>query len=123
MKTYERLEKPYQEGWKAFFDGVRWQDNPYSAGTMEWCNWNDGKHDAADQATEQELADYFRKSDKKIWQGNDCSLYCPMKRMKNETEAEKAKRLARNKKARERHWRKTGVGDKTIKWMELHNWL
>ena len=42
---------------------------------------------------------------------------------KPETEAEKAKRLARNKKARERHWRKTGLGDKTIKWMELHNWL
>jgi hypothetical protein len=47
-----------------------------------------------------------------------------MKRTKTETNAEKAKRLEKNKKARERHWRKTGLyGDKTIKWMELHNWL
>lgn len=46
----------------------------------------------------------------------------PMKR-KIETPAEKEKRLKRNKKARERHWRKTGVGDATIKLLDYYNWL
>jgi len=41
-----------------------------------------------------------------------------------ETKAEKeAKRLRRNKKARERHWLKTGVSQSTINWMDKRNWL
>lgn len=29
----------------------------------------------------------------------------------------RAKRLERNKKARARHWRKTGVSESTVRWM------
>ncbi len=61
MTNYQRLEKPYQEGWKAFHDSLPWSANPYEAGSLEWCNWNDGKHDAGDQATEQEMADYYNR--------------------------------------------------------------
>jgi hypothetical protein len=32
-------------------------------------------------------------------------------------------RAKRNAKARERHWRKTGVGDGTINWMKQTGWL
>ena len=37
---------------------------------------------------------------------------------KIETPEEKRKRLRKNEKARERHWRKTGVSDRTINWMK-----
>ncbi len=46
-----------------------------------------------------------------------------VKAVKVETEEDRIKRLERNKKARERHWRKTGVGDCTINWMKRNNWL
>jgi hypothetical protein len=37
---------------------------------------------------------------------------------KVETPEQKTARLARNKKARARHWRKTGVSDRTVRWMD-----
>ena len=47
-----------------------------------------------------------------------------MKRQhKEETPEQEAKRKERNQKARERHWRKTGVGSGTINWMRDHNCL
>lgn len=45
-----------------------------------------------------------------------------MKR-KPESPEQKAKRLERNRKARARHWRKTGVSESTINWMRNQNWL
>jgi hypothetical protein len=45
----------------------------------------------------------------------------PIKVTKKETEKEK--RLRKNKKAREQHWRKTGVSEHTIKWMKDSGWL
>jgi hypothetical protein len=40
-----------------------------------------------------------------------------------ETPAERAKRLERNKKARARHFRKTGVSEKTLGWLDEHGML
>lgn len=40
-----------------------------------------------------------------------------------ETWKDREKRLQRNEKQRERHWRKTGVGDSTIQWMRKGGWL
>ena len=40
-----------------------------------------------------------------------------------ETQQQREKRLARNRKARERHWRKTGVSSGTISWMKAGGWL
>ena len=45
------------------------------------------------------------------------------KKVRIETVEEREKRLAKNKKARAAHWRKTGVSEKTIKWMDDLNWL
>jgi hypothetical protein len=43
--------------------------------------------------------------------------------VKKETGEQREKRLERNRKARENHWRKTGVGDGTINWMKQTGWL
>jgi len=46
-----------------------------------------------------------------------------MKLKRKETEEQKQKRLQKNRKARERHWKKTGVSEATIKWMKDTGWL
>jgi hypothetical protein len=46
-----------------------------------------------------------------------------MKKPKVETEEEKKKRLNKNRKAREAHWKKTGVSSNTINWMKDYNFL
>ena len=46
-----------------------------------------------------------------------------MKRKTKETPEQKAKRLERNRKARERHWLKTGVSVSTVNWMKERSWL
>ena len=42
---------------------------------------------------------------------------------KIETPEQRDKRLRKNQKARERHWRRTGVSDRTIQWMKDTNQL
>jgi len=40
-----------------------------------------------------------------------------------ETPVDKEKRKRRNRNARERHWRNTGVSSNTIDWMKQTGWL
>ena len=41
-----------------------------------------------------------------------------MRRSEYETPEETRKRVERNKKARARHWTRTGVSEATVRWME-----
>lgn len=45
------------------------------------------------------------------------------KKKKPESFEERQARLEKNRKARERHWRKTNVSERTIKWMKDTGWL
>jgi len=47
-----------------------------------------------------------------------------MKRNNQLSNQEKeSKRLQKNRKAREKHWRKTNVSESTINWMKKTGWL
>ena len=46
-----------------------------------------------------------------------------MKRNQNTPTKKEADRLKRNERARERHWRNTGVSTDTVKWMKENSFL
>ncbi len=57
----KQTTRAYAEGLLAFHDCVPWVKNPYDAGTVSWCEWNNGKHDAGEDATAEEMDAYFSK--------------------------------------------------------------
>ena len=40
-------QQPYSRGYRAFFDGFVFGENPYEVGTIEYNQWRDGYNEAA----------------------------------------------------------------------------
>ena len=112
--------RAYQQGLRAVEQGLDSSENPYPKKTPEYTSWmqgylygmNIGRQPRAFPTESTELAkqgfSVFHKSLEEAQQ----------KKVKVVKPKSKPSTPEQRMKGRERHWRKTGVSDRTIKWMK-----